>query len=260
MADTSAPVYNPPISGGVTEGGAVSGGTANTLLRVDGSGNVDSWAGSHTDSSDRIAFGADAPDVLSGIFGGGRESVVQVIKEDGVNDTGFYSRAKNSAGGGGYFAYCGGTLFEFMAWGPSKAGTQFGRNRAGAIGLTCSNGPLIIGPTTAHDVVIGKAITYTPTAIADSNTTIASAQGNTVYTSLSANRVATLPAANALGNGLRLTVSARINAMGGFRVDVTRAGADTINGAATAYALDVAWESVTLETDGVSNWQVVGTS
>lgn len=250
---------NRPSGGGSAVGSALSGGTASRFVTTDASGNIATPTTFRNDATGRACFGGtDAFD--PNLVVTGTESFVEQRANLGTGaDLVMWSENQQVIGGAGYFAYAGGFTVQLLAQNSSKSGTLFGRNKASSLILAASGGPLLIGPSTNHEIVVGKGIAHAVTSIADTNATMSAACANTKYTSLSANRVFTLVAANSVGNGFRTTVSLNV-AAGGFKVDVTRAGADTIGVAGTTYALDTDCESVTIESDGTSKWIVVATN
>jgi hypothetical protein len=77
-------------------------------------------------------------------------------------------------------------------------------------------------------------------------------------TTFTSNRTVTLPAANSLGAGQVVYVGDDGGAItSSFTLSIARAGSDTIEGGISPIVLTSARSSVTLESDGSSNWMVV---
>jgi hypothetical protein len=98
-------------------------------------------------------------------------------------------------------------------------------------------------------------------AVADANYTALQGDSIVAYTSITAARVVTLPAASAFQIGQRLTIVDESGSCSGTNtISVTRAGADTINGSASAQVVNLAFGYLAIESDGVSKWTVVDAS
>ena len=94
-------------------------------------------------------------------------------------------------------------------------------------------------------------------AVADASTTIAPSDRLVAYASLTATRTATLCAASAYPPGAILTLLDESGACSAAnRILVARAGADTINGAASL-AIAAPYGSLSLESNGVNAWTAV---
>jgi len=98
---------------------------------------------------------------------------------------------------------------------------------------------------------------YGRRAVADVAATIGTADDCLAYTSISAARIVTLPAANTITSGKTFTVVDESGSASGVNtITLTRAGADTINGAATT-VINSAYGAVKIMCDGTSKWTVV---
>ena len=99
-----------------------------------------------------------------------------------------------------------------------------------------------------------------PTAVGDANYTILPTDGF-VYTSVgfTAPRTWTLPLASAYRAGRPLTIS---DMAGTFYQPLTvqHAGSDTIGSALTAVVMGLQYQSMTVESDGISKWLIVAAS
>lgn len=103
-------------------------------------------------------------------------------------------------------------------------------------------------------------ITGQRSPISDTNYTATQGDSVIAYTSLTAARTVTLPAASAYPTGTRLTiVDESGNCSGALTIGITRAGADTINGA-TSLTLNQARAFASIESDGVSKWTILDLS
>lgn len=114
--------------------------------------------------------------------------------------------------------------------------------------LPVANGGAYIGGTSYGDV------NQVLTAAADAPFTSLSA-------SLTANRTRTLPLANTMQKGARITQQDAGGIVGGFTLTVQRQGSDLLFGVgvvSNAFAMAVQFGSTTWQTDGVSNWFLVG--
>lgn len=273
---TGTPTFNPPTSAGVTEGGAISGGTANRLLRNDAAGNLDSWDGAVTDSSSRVNFGNGA--AVSPSVGSGEIIPCQVYVSVAGNMCGFFTRNESASGFAGYKAESNTGAAIFMKSYAGSAGGAFmsGRNLA-TCGVIHADGQIQLLSTGANDVVFGansiehieldgsgatgikesKATTQTTTALAGAaiTTTAVAGNGNYVFSALGgSNRTFTFFVTGGVTDGylMRLTFDGN---PGANKVILTPGAGDTINLGAT-YDLDVTNESVTLMKLGV-DWRVV---
>jgi hypothetical protein len=102
-----------------------------------------------------------------------------------------------------------------------------------------------------------EVITNTRTAIADAAYTALITDRLVAYTTLAAARVITLPAASAFPTGTRLVIIDESGSCSTTKTLLaTAAGADTIDGAASA-VVNVAYGFVGLESNGVSHWTVI---
>lgn len=93
-----------------------------------------------------------------------------------------------------------------------------------------------------------------------SNVSITAVSGDMILAqtgTLTAPRVVTLPTAAAMGTGYLLTIVDESGSVTGTNtLTITRAGADTVNGA-TTYVMNTACAAVTLLSDGVSKWTIL---
>jgi hypothetical protein len=104
------------------------------------------------------------------------------------------------------------------------------------------------------------AITSQRRPVADANYTATPNDDIVAYTSISAARILTLPAANAFQVGRRLIIMDESGSCSGSSsITVSRAGADTINGAASQ-AITQAYGYLALVSDGTSKWTIVDNS
>lgn len=91
--------------------------------------------------------------------------------------------------------------------------------------------------------------------VADAAYTILATDHAVLWTSITAARIATLPAANALNPGQILRIGDASGSCSATNtISIARAGADTINGAATSLVISNAYGLRELISDGVSAW------
>lgn len=124
------------------------------------------------------------------------------------------------------------------------------------IGIT-SPLPLVNGGTNAASAAAARVSlgVNVRSAVADTNYTILATDRIVEYTSLTVSRVATLPAASAINAGQEIIVADRSgNASATITISIARAGADTINGAATSIAITRPYRQARFVSDGVSAW------
>lgn len=134
----------------------------------------------------------------------------------------------------------------------------------GIVQPTSAGNAIIIGnPTQKDKVQIGpfdltNGWSATQRNVADANATITSKDSVLAYSSITAARTVALPAANAVPPGFRVeVVDDSGSASAGNTITVNRAGADTINGAAST-VINTAYGYVNLKSDGVSKWTIMG--
>lgn len=120
------------------------------------------------------------------------------------------------------------------------------------IGRPDQNAKVQIGP---FNFTNGGAATQR--AIADANATITATDSTVAYTSITAARTVSLPAANAVPAGFRvLIVDESGNASAVNTITINRAGADTINGAAST-VINAAYGCRELISDGGTKWTII---
>jgi hypothetical protein len=147
-------------------------------------------------------------------------------------------------------------------------GTVYASSNAGAA-VTFSNGVIdvVLDVPAAKRVLTNLPQTLTnktigtPAAVGDANYTILATDAF-VYTTaaLTTARVWTLPTAAAYGAGKPLTVADVFGTVGVTNtITIQRAGSDTINGL-VALVMGVIYQSLTLESDGVSKWSITAGS
>jgi Major tropism determinant N-terminal domain len=97
-------------------------------------------------------------------------------------------------------------------------------------------------------------------AVADANYTVAAGISTVAYTAITAARTVTLPAANSFAAGQQLLVVDESGSCSATKtIAVSRAGSDTINGAASA-TLASAYAYFALESNGSNAWTIVDQS
>ncbi len=136
--------------------------------------------------------------------------------------------------------------------------------RTGEIAVDLTNNRLVMhdGATTGGwpAAKLSEVVTNTRGPVTDANRTALVTDRLIAYTSLSTARTVILPAASLYPTGTLLTVIDE----SGFcsptnTITITRAGADMIDGAPNA-VLQTAYGHISLESDGVSKWTIIGQS
>lgn len=118
-----------------------------------------------------------------------------------------------------------------------------------------------IGDSTHTAIEIGgrdfSSIGGVTRLIADAAATVAATDSALLYTSITAARAVTLPAANAVPVGYRILVADQSGSASGVNtITLNRAGADTINGGASA-VINTAFGVKELVSDGASKWTII---
>lgn len=118
-----------------------------------------------------------------------------------------------------------------------------------------------IGDST-HTIVeiAGKnfaAVGGTSRLVADVNATVAATDAALLYSSITAARTVALPAANAVPIGFSVLIADQSGSASGVNtITINRAGADTINGGASA-VINTAFGVKELISDGASKWTII---
>jgi len=104
---------------------------------------------------------------------------------------------------------------------------------------------------------LAEVVTNTRVAVADANYTALATDRLVAYTALTAARTVTLPAAASFPAGATLTVVDESGACSATKtITVSRAGSDTIDGAAS-FVIDAAYAGLEIESNGSSAWTIL---
>jgi hypothetical protein len=273
----------PPGSGsGAAVGSAVTGATPKCVAYIDAAGALQTQA--------ELSFEENGSSLGIPLLSVGRAAqaarqgfnwpLVQIYDNPGNGDAVVFSANTGTTNSGaGFSAEGSAKTMKMVVWSVSAPATAMGISVGNSMQVT-ADAPILLHSTGSNDVVFGannieilrmdatrnsaklaKALIMTPTSLTGAAIAATSTLGlgNYHLSALAADRVHTLVARSSVVAGYRVTYSL-VSTAGGFHVDLTPNGSDTIKGSSSPYVLSTDYQSVTLEASLTTDWIVVGSS
>lgn len=279
FAGSTTPVNTVAVGNGITVGSTTFGATSTSTQTLVG-GSVSSGTPGNTVIG-AAAIADTAPPGASGtigyhvVIGRAAQSTSDYTNARGLN---VVIGANSTAVGGCITAVGAGQSLNGKTGASAKGGIYIGQYISSGSGVNqiildtrSTGGALLpdetrsnlikIGDSTHTVVEIGgrnfSSIGGVTRLIADAAATVAATDSALLYTSITAARAVTLPAANAVPVGYRILVADQSGSASGVNtITLNRAGADTINGGASA-VINTAFGVKELVSDGASKWTII---
>lgn len=109
--------------------------------------------------------------------------------------------------------------------------------------------------TFTGEVILGGGFVVNRKALSDVNYTASTNDNYLAYTGLTTGRTITFVSAAAVPSGYSLTIKDAIRLSSLFNITILPNSTDTID-KLTSYILNLAGESITFISDGISNWEI----